>query len=132
MMGCYDFCGHYEWTFAWLEAQGGHDLVLDYWDEAIRKDSQRHAAELIETLGFEGMKQYWGHVLEEEAAGYNVSEAPGVFRIVRGLVMDIKTRDYVAAAQTRGESPWYIMAVEILPNASGPIIIDAMLRVGWP
>lgn len=81
MIGCYDFCGHYEWTFAWLEAQGGHDLVLDYWDEAIRKDSQRHAAELIETLGFEGMKQYWGHVLEEEAAGYNVSEAPGVFRI---------------------------------------------------
>ena len=33
------------------------------------------------------------------------ASSPGVFRIVRGLVMDIKTRDYVAAAQTRGESP---------------------------
>ena len=32
------------------------------------------------------------------------ASSPGVFRIVRGLVMDIKTRDYVAAAQTRGES----------------------------
>ena len=31
------------------------------------------------------------------------ASSPGVFRIVRGLVMDIKTRDYVAAAQTRGE-----------------------------
>ncbi|TIT47857.1 MAG: ABC transporter permease, partial [Mesorhizobium sp.] len=43
------------------------------------------------------------------------ASSPGVFRIVRGLVMDIKTRDYVAAAQTRGESPWYIMLWEILP-----------------
>ena len=32
--------------------------------------------------------------------------APTVFRIIRGLVLDIKTRDYVAAAQTRGEGPW--------------------------
>ena len=57
--------------------------------------------------------------------------APGIARLVRSLTLDIKTRDYVAAAQTRGESPWYIMFVEILPNASGPIIIDAMLRVGY-
>ena len=34
--------------------------------------------------------------------------APTVFRIVRGLTLDIRTRDYVAAAQTRGEGPWYI------------------------
>ena len=31
--------------------------------------------------------------------------APAVFRIVRGLTIDIRTRDYVAAAQTRGETP---------------------------
>lgn len=60
-----------------------------------------------------------------------VAGAPGIARLVRSLTLDIKTRDYVAAAQTRGESPWYIMAVEILPNASGPIIIDAMLRIGY-
>ena len=28
--------------------------------------------------------------------------SPGVFRIVRGLTLDIRTRDYVAAAVTRG------------------------------
>jgi len=56
---------------------------------------------------------------------------PGIARLVRGLTLDIKTRDYVRAAETRGESPWYIMFVEILPNARGPIIIDAMLRVGY-
>jgi peptide/nickel transport system permease protein len=56
---------------------------------------------------------------------------PGVARLVRGLTLDIRTRDYVRAAETRGESTWYIMFVEILPNAKGPIIIDAMLRMGY-
>lgn len=57
--------------------------------------------------------------------------SPTVFRIVRGLALDIKTRDYVAAAQTRGESPWYIMLWEILPNVRGPLIVDFCLRIGY-
>ncbi|KIT15989.1 ABC transporter permease [Jannaschia aquimarina] len=57
--------------------------------------------------------------------------SPTVFRIVRGLTLDIKTRDYVAAAQTRGETPWYIMLWEILPNARGPLIVDFCLRIGY-
>jgi peptide/nickel transport system permease protein len=57
--------------------------------------------------------------------------SPGVFRIVRGMVMDIKARDYVAAGQTRGEGPWYIMLWEILPNARGPLIVDFCLRIGY-
>ena len=57
--------------------------------------------------------------------------APTVFRIVRGLGMDIKTRDYVAAAQTRGEGAWYIMLWEILPNVRGPLIVDFCLRLGY-
>jgi peptide/nickel transport system permease protein len=56
---------------------------------------------------------------------------PGIARLVRSLALDIRTRDYIRAAETRGESAWYIMFVEILPNARGPIIIDAMLRVGY-
>ncbi|HCW84038.1 MAG TPA: peptide ABC transporter permease, partial [Rhodobacteraceae bacterium] len=56
--------------------------------------------------------------------------APTVFRIVRGLTLDIKQRDYVAAAQTRGEGSWYIMLWEILPNARGPLIVDFCLRIG--
>jgi peptide/nickel transport system permease protein len=60
-----------------------------------------------------------------------IAGAPGIARLARSLTLDIKTRDFVAAAETRGESPWYIMFVEILPNARGPIIIDAMLRMGY-
>ncbi len=60
-----------------------------------------------------------------------VTGAPGVARLVRSLALDIKTRDYIAAAETRGESPSYIMFREIFPNARGPILVDAMLRVGY-
>jgi len=59
------------------------------------------------------------------------ASSPGVFRIVRGLAMDIKTRDYVSAGQTRGETPWYIMLWEMLPNARGPLIVDTSLRIGY-
>lgn len=59
------------------------------------------------------------------------ASAPGIMRIVRGLVLDLRNRDYVAAAQTRGESPWFIMLVEILPNARGPLIVDSCLRLGY-
>jgi peptide/nickel transport system permease protein len=60
-----------------------------------------------------------------------VTGAPGVARLVRSLALDIKTRDYIRAAETRGEMPWYIMFIEILPNARGPILVDSMLRVGY-
>lgn len=71
------------------------------------------------------------------ASGINIvlavtfASAPGIMRIVRGLVLEIRERDYVAAAQMRGESGWYIMFIEILPNARGPLIVDACLRMGY-
>ncbi|WP_208979000.1 ABC transporter permease [Stappia stellulata] len=70
-------------------------------------------------------------------SGFNIvvavtfASAPAIMRIVRGLALDIKTRDYVFAAQTRGEHPLYIMIVELLPNVRGPIIVDACLRLGY-
>ena len=70
-------------------------------------------------------------------SGFNIivavtfASAPAIMRIVRGLALDIKTRDYVFAAQTRGESPFYIMVIELLPNVRGPIIVDACLRLGY-
>jgi peptide/nickel transport system permease protein len=59
------------------------------------------------------------------------ASAPAIMRIVRGLALDIKTRDYVFAAQTRGEHPFYVMLWELLPNVRGPIIVDACLRLGY-
>ena len=60
-----------------------------------------------------------------------ITGAPGVARLARSLAMDVRTRDYIRAAETRGENPWYIMFKEILPNVSSPLFVDAMLRVGY-
>ena len=83
MIGCYDFCGHYEWTFAWLEREGGHALVRAYWNEAINLDSQRHARALIVAEGFEGMAKYWGHTLVEESPdlGFTITQKSDLFRV---------------------------------------------------
>jgi hypothetical protein len=81
MIGIYDFCGHYEWTFQWLHEQGGHPLVRRYWDEAIHQDSQRHADALISAKGIDGMDEYWGHTLGEEGGEWEVTRGDDVFRI---------------------------------------------------
>ncbi len=59
------------------------------------------------------------------------ASSPAVFRIVRGEVLSIRNRDFIAAAKTRGESVLYILLVEILPNAKAPLIVDACLRMGY-
>ena len=59
------------------------------------------------------------------------ASAPSIMRIVRGLVLDLRNREYVFAAQTRGESVWRIMLIEILPNARGPLIVDFCVRIGY-
>ena len=61
----------------------------------------------------------------------SLTKAPIVARIVRGLTLDLRERDYVAAAKMRGESALYIMLVEILPNARGPLIVEMCLRLGY-
>jgi peptide/nickel transport system permease protein len=60
-----------------------------------------------------------------------LTKAPIIARIVRGLTIELREREYVAAAKLRGESPLYIMLVEILPNARGPLIVDMCLRTGY-
>ena len=61
----------------------------------------------------------------------SLTKAPIVARIVRGLTLELRERDYVAAAKMRGERSLYIMLVEILPNARGPLIVEMCLRLGY-
>ena len=60
-----------------------------------------------------------------------IGGAPGIARLVRALTMDIRTREYVAAAKLRGDSDFIIMLREILPNCRGPLIVDLLLRIGY-
>ena len=57
--------------------------------------------------------------------------APAIFRIVRAITIDLRGRDFIAAAITQGESTWRILLVEILPNSSGALIVDFCLRLGY-
>jgi len=60
-----------------------------------------------------------------------IHSTPNIARLVRGLTLDINTKDYIKAAETGGESYLYILFFIILPNIRGPVIIDAMFRVGY-
>ena len=60
-----------------------------------------------------------------------IGGAPGIARLIRALTMDIRTREYIAAARLRGDSSWRIMLKEVLPNCRGPLIVDFLLRVGY-
>ena len=60
-----------------------------------------------------------------------MASAPGISRIVRGLVLAWCSQDFVAAAHLRRESGLYIMLVEMLPNCRGPLITDFCLRLGY-
>jgi len=60
-----------------------------------------------------------------------IGNVPTISRIVRSLALDERTKDYVSAARLRGERLRYILLREILPNVSGPIIVDATIRLGY-
>jgi peptide/nickel transport system permease protein len=60
-----------------------------------------------------------------------VASAPGIARIVRGLVLSLMHQEFVAAAYLRRESDVFVMLVELLPNCRGPLITDFCLRLGY-
>ena len=61
----------------------------------------------------------------------SLGSIPPITRIIRSLVLDVRTKDYVSAARLRGERRSYILVREILPNVSGPIIVDTTIRIGY-
>ena len=56
---------------------------------------------------------------------------PIVARTVRAAVLAERELDYVQAALLRGERAPYVMFVEILPNVTGPIVVEATVRLGY-
>lgn len=56
---------------------------------------------------------------------------PVVARTVRAAVLAERDLDYVTAAKLRGESGTFIMFREILPNVTGPIVVELTVRIGF-
>lgn len=55
-------------------------------------------------------------------------EATRVYRIARSLAQNIMTMDFVEVSRARGESRWWVLRHEILPNAFVPLSTDFGLR----
>ena len=56
---------------------------------------------------------------------------PIVARVVRSSTLDIKTREFVQAAQIRGESRLYIIFREIFPSVIPALVVEASLRFSY-
>ncbi|HEX6542953.1 MAG TPA: ABC transporter permease [Ktedonobacterales bacterium] len=55
---------------------------------------------------------------------------PPTARIVRGEFLSLKHREFLLATRTLGAGDFRLMLRHILPNAAGPIIVNATLLVG--
>jgi peptide/nickel transport system permease protein len=55
---------------------------------------------------------------------------PNYARLVRGLVLEIKTQEYVEAARSIGAPGSYILIRTILPNCVSPALVLATLDIG--
>lgn len=55
--------------------------------------------------------------------------ASSVYRIARAYGQEIMVMDYVESAQARGETIWWIIFREVLPNAAMPLATDFGLRL---
>jgi peptide/nickel transport system permease protein len=56
---------------------------------------------------------------------------PRIARISRGAAVPVVERDFVAAAEALGEPRWRILVSELLPNVSGPLLVEANLRLTY-
>jgi ABC-type dipeptide/oligopeptide/nickel transport system permease subunit len=54
----------------------------------------------------------------------------GIARIVRGVFLSLREKEYVEAAKASGASDSRIMFRHILPNTLGPIVVNATLAIG--
>jgi peptide/nickel transport system permease protein len=56
---------------------------------------------------------------------------PMVSRVVRSVVLDVKTRQFIEAAKMRGESSAYIMFREVLPSVLPSLAVESSMRFSY-
>ncbi|EMS95124.1 oligopeptide ABC transporter nucleotide binding/ATPase protein [Agrobacterium tumefaciens str. Cherry 2E-2-2] len=58
----------------------------------------------------------------------SVIYTPGAYRFARALAVNVNTMDFVTVARVRGESLFYLIGSEILPNIVRPVLADLGVR----
>jgi ABC-type dipeptide/oligopeptide/nickel transport system permease subunit len=61
---------------------------------------------------------------------YGILGIPGYARLIRGSVLQEKTKTYVEASKVSGSSDWRIMFRHILPNCIAPVIVAVTFNIG--
>lgn len=56
---------------------------------------------------------------------------PRSTRILRSVTLGLKNLEFVEAAKVRGESAFYVITRELLPNALGPIVVEFAIRLSF-
>ena len=59
-----------------------------------------------------------------------IAMIPTYARVIRSSVMTVVDMDYIEAARSCGTKSWRIILKHIIPNAIGPIIVQATMTVG--
>lgn len=59
-----------------------------------------------------------------------IAMIPTYARVIRSSVMTVVDMDYIEAARSCGTKSWGIILKHVLPNAIGPIIVQATMTVG--
>jgi ABC-type dipeptide/oligopeptide/nickel transport system permease subunit len=54
----------------------------------------------------------------------------GIARVVRGIFLSLREKEYVEAAKASGAGDWRIMFRHMVPNTLGPIVVNGTLAVG--
>jgi peptide/nickel transport system permease protein len=54
-----------------------------------------------------------------------------VARVARGAAVEVVERDFVRAADAIGVPRWRILFGEVLPNVTGPLVVEASLRLSF-
>lgn len=58
-----------------------------------------------------------------------ISQVPGFTRLIRSVIMTLRDQDYVEAARSCGTGDARIICRHIIPNAIGPIIVQATMAM---
>ncbi|UOE94768.1 MULTISPECIES: nickel ABC transporter permease subunit NikC [Bacillaceae] len=83
---------------------------------------------LLFVLGFVGI---WGAGLKQVVLGLILVQWVYYARIIRGMVLSLKERNYIMAAKISGSSTWTIVKKHIFPNVLPPLAVMGTLEMGW-
>lgn len=55
---------------------------------------------------------------------------PAYARVTRGLVLGMRSREFVVSGRLLGFSVWRSLRIDVLPNVTGPVLVLATLDIG--